>query len=198
MNAAQWIAVICFGLWGLAHVAFGIFTILPATQNKLFEVYKGVCGAHPNLSEIEQAFKALEAAPRGVNRLFVQHGCNIFKPGFIACALSFYLINNWDKYPFVTFVLTLDIFFDHNFYGVAVDWAGYAPPVANAMLYFANIAVLCEVYDLKDKNVIADWVGILFMVLPACMMAFTTVLHVKRLLTGKTESSETSGVTNEA
>lgn len=191
MEASQLIATICFAIWGLAHVAFGIFTVLPATKNELFTVFKGLFGGHPNLAEIEEAFKPLEAAPRGLNALFIQHGLNVLKPGVIACTLAFYLIHSGD-YPFVTFVLTIDIFFDHNFYGVAADWAGLCEPPANAMLYFANIAVLSEVYYLAfgaDYAVISEGLGYVFTILPALMLVVTTAIHAKRFLGGKSETA---------
>jgi len=192
MNELQWTASVLFAIWGLAHVAFGIFTVLPATGNQLFAVFKGVVGGHPKLEEIEEAFKPLEAAPRGLNALFIQHGLNVFKPGVISCILAFYLIGHSSQYPFVTFVLTIDILFDHNFYGVAVDWAGYAEPVANAMLYFANTAVLLEVYDLSFRmEAISKSVGIAFIVLPAAMMFVTTIIHFKRLFCSVSEAEVT-------
>merc|ERR1712154_159425 len=106
----------------------------------------GVVGGHPQLAAIEEAFKPLEAAPRGLNALFVQHGLNVFKPGVIACTLAFWLMAANDQYPFVALALTIDIFFDHNFYGVAVDWKGYAEPVASAMLYIYDLAVTKEIF----------------------------------------------------
>jgi len=196
MEAVQWIAAVCFAIWGLVHVAFGIFTIIPASQNQIFGVFKGLVGGHPQLAKIEEAFKPLEAAPRGLNAIFIQHGCNVLKPGTIACILAFYLIGS-SQYPVVTAVLTIDIFFDHNFYGVAVDWAGYAEPVANAMLYLANVGVLCEIYYLAFKaQVISETVGYVFVIAPAVFMALTTVIHIKRALCKKnTVEEETLGYT---
>jgi len=192
MNAAQWTAAVLFAIWGLAHVAFGIFTVLPAANNQLFAVFKGLAGGHPQLAAIEKAFKPLEEAPRGLNALFIQHGLNVFKPGVIACSLAFYLVGHSQEYPFVTLVLTLDIFFDHNFYGVAVDWQGYCEPVANAMLYFANTAVICSLYDLAFRmEVISDVLAYVFISLAGLMMFVTTVIHIKRCFTAKDSAEMT-------
>jgi len=185
MNAAQWIATVCFAIWGIFHLIFGIATFVPAMKNQLFAVFKGLLGGHPNLDEIEEGFKPLEEkAPEGVKNLFLQHACNLFKPGTISCILAFYLIHTGD-YPFVTFVLTLDIFFDHNFYGIFVDFPGYAEPVASALLYFANIGVIAELYDLAyndDQKYIASWVFFLFTALATAVMLVSTGLHVKRAI----------------
>jgi len=200
MNAVQWTAAVLFAIWGLAHVAFGISTVLPAAGNQLFAVFAGLAGAHPELAEIEEAFKMMEEAPRGLNALFIQHGLNVLKPGVIACALAFYLIGHNHVYPFVTLVATLDIFFDHNFYGVAVDWAGYAVPVANAMLYIANTAVILSLYDLSFRyGFVSKELALVFIVLAALMMFFTTVIHMKRCCGKKYDLERTSvaGVTTE-
>lgn len=189
MNAAQWTAAVLFAIWGLAHVAFGIFTVLPAAGNQLFAVFKGLAGGHPHLAEIEKAFKPLEDAPRGLNALFIQHGLNVLKPGVIACTLAFYLIGHSQEYPFVTLVLSIDIFFDHNFYGVAADWAGYCEPVASAMLYIANTAVICSVYDLAFRmEVISEAIAYVFITLAAVMMFVTTLFHIARCCSSKVEA----------
>lgn len=189
MNAVQWGSAVLFAIWGLAHVAFGIFTVLPAAKNQLFAVFKGVVGGHPQLSAIEEAFKPLEAAPRGLNALFVQHGLNVFKPGVIACTLAFWLMAANDQYPFVALALTIDIFFDHNFYGVAVDWKGYAEPVASAMLYIANTAVILSIYDLAvTKEIVPLAWAYVFIPAAGLMMFITTLIHVLRCCCKPTEA----------
>lgn len=181
MEPLQWVASVLFAIWGLAHVAFGLTTIYQALTNQSGELLAGLIGAAPNLDAIKAAADKL---PKGPNFIFAQHGCNVLKPGVFALLLAFWLIPSSDRYPVLTAFVTIDIFFDHNFYGVMVDWVGIATaPVANAMLYFANIAVVCSLWDLANRQkTIANWIGVLFLILASTVMFISTVFHLLRLL----------------
>merc|ERR1719510_1822309 len=103
---------------------------------------------------------------------------NIVKPGSFACFLAFWLMSRSHNYPILAMFMTIDIFFDHNFYAWMVDWKGFTEPLAMAMTYFANVGCLFSFYDLTFRlGTIPSSIGMAGIGASGAMIGTTLFIH---------------------
>lgn len=175
------LAILLTTIWGLAHILFGCIVFAKANRNDLNGVWAALLGGHPGKAALAQ----LPGLPRGPHAVLRQHGLNLLIIGSLAVVNALWFMNaDVETFGLLSFVLAGIVFLDHNAFGFSVDVAGYADPVAKAMLYVANTAWMANAIWLEGAGVIDAPLSMLVIGLTSAVMLFATVASLRRVAQG--------------
>lgn len=172
------LAIVLTTTWGLAHILFGVIVFAKANKNDLNGVWIALLGGHPDKAALAQ----LPELPRGPHSVLRQHGVNLMIIGSIAALNGLWFMNaDVGTFGLVSFVLAGIVFLDHNAFGFSVDVAGYADPVAKAMLYVANAAWMANAIWLQEAGIIGAPLSLFVIVITTTVMLIATVASLRRV-----------------
>ena len=193
MSTISIVSAILMGEWALVHYGAGIASIGPALRGDIANYYKGNCqklGSSEQIKPFETVQEQGSAAvdngkgyPYLLNRVFIQHSCNLF---FVGAQATIATVGITMQSRWALLACVPPFAFDIG-YWVAMDIPDIGGPIGEVQTYIVSTAVLLAALDLKANPAHSADVGDvewIFAVVCACLFIVVALSRKIGELTG--------------